>query len=78
MKLIKLLKKLLTWLKPNPVIMTQWGPVTEAARHRAALNMREDLTLREQVVELVVRETGGDRMLGEREARRRYPEAFEE
>lgn len=49
-----------------PEIMTEWGPVTEAARRQAAENIRSDAKLRARIVD----------MLGEAEARRRYPEGF--
>lgn len=54
------------WMVGPPRIDTEWGPVTEAARKQAALNIREDAKLRARIVE----------MLGEAEARRRYPEGF--
>ena len=61
--------------KPEPpVISTPWGPVTESARRQAALNMRDDLALRAQVLAMVVKECGGDTARGEAEFRRRYPE----
>lgn len=50
-----------------PVIHTPEGPVTEAMRARAALNLKEDPEKKRQIVE----------MLGEVEAKRRFPEAFE-
>lgn len=50
-----------------PVILTEYGPVTESARLRAALNMREDVELRAKIIA----------MLGEAKARKHYPEAFE-
>jgi hypothetical protein len=52
--------------KRPPVIMTEWGPVTEGARRQAALNLRDDPEKRAKVEEMV----------GVEEARRRYPEAY--
>jgi hypothetical protein len=54
--------------KKPPVIDTQWGPVTEGARKQAALNLRDDPYKLKTVIEMV----------GEKEARRRYPESFED
>ena len=59
------------------IINTQWGPVTESARRQAALNMRDDPVLREAIIARLCAETG-DPAAGLTEARRRYPEAFEE
>ena len=52
--------------KKPPVITTQWGPVTERARKQAAMNLKDDPVKREKIIEMV----------GEVEARRRFPEAF--
>lgn len=49
----------------SPVIQTEWGPVTESARLRAALNMKADPEVKARVVNLI----------GEKMARARYPEA---
>lgn len=60
-----------------PVIMTQWGPVTESARHRAALNMRDDPSKRLQVETLLANQLfGGDIEKGREESMRRYPEGY--
>ena len=60
-----------------PVIDTPWGPVTESARRRAALNMRDDDSLREHVEDLLIGRAGGDIRAGLEESHRRYPEAYE-
>lgn len=62
---------------PPPVIMTQWGPVTEAARKRAALNMKADPAKRRAVEELLCKQLGSVAR-GLAEARRRYPEVYED
>jgi len=50
----------------DPILIpTQWGPVSEGARRQAAENMKNDPFLRERIIA----------MIGEAEARRRYPEA---
>lgn len=60
-----------------PVIQTTWGPVSEGARLRAALNLREDLGKRRQVEKLLANQLfGGDLVRGREEAMRRYPEAY--
>jgi hypothetical protein len=53
--------------KRPPVIMTEWGPVTESPRRQAAENMKNDPVLRAKI----------EQMCGEKEARRRFPEAYE-
>jgi hypothetical protein len=53
--------------KRPPVIMTEWGAVTEGARKQAALNLRDDPVKRAKVEEMV----------GVEEARRRFPEAYQ-
>lgn len=63
---------------PPPVIDTVWGPVSESIRFQAAINMRLDSSLRDQVEAMVTREMGGDVEKGKAEMRRRYPEAFVE
>lgn len=60
-----------------PVIMTQWGPVTEAARKRAALNMKADPNLKRRVEELLCKQMGSV-AAGLIESRRRYPEVYED
>lgn len=60
--------------RPAPVIDTKWGPVSEKARAQAATNLRLDPARRARVLEVIVREMGGDVEAGLREARRRYPE----
>jgi hypothetical protein len=60
-----------------PVIKTQWGPVTEAARRQAAANIKADPELRKKVEALLARECGGLAQ-GLVEARRRYPEVYED
>lgn len=53
-------------LEYPPVIMTQWGPVTESARAQAAINMKADPALRAKVEE----------MIGVDKAKNNYPEAY--
>jgi hypothetical protein len=60
-----------------PVIMTQWGQVTESARLQAATNMRLDHALRARVVALLAKQLGSEE-LGLKEAKRRYPESWED
>jgi len=52
----------------EPVITTQWGPVTPAARRQAVANMRRDP---KKLAEMIER-------FGEERIRRDFPEAFEE
>lgn len=61
--------------KKPPVIMTQFGPVTEYARKQAALNMRDDPECKARVEKILVAELGVE--TGMLEARRRYPEAYQ-
>jgi hypothetical protein len=63
--------------RPTPVIQTQWGPVTEAARRQAALNCRDDGVVFSRVLAIITREVGGDVNKGIEEMKRRYPEAFD-
>ena len=63
--------------KPEPpLIMTEWGPTTEAYRLQAAVNMRRDPDVRAKVEALLVRQYGS-KEAGLKESRRRYPEAYE-
>lgn len=61
--------------KEPPSIATQWGPVSEVARKQAAINMSLDHALRDKVEALLVSQYG--EVEGKRQARLRYPEAFE-
>lgn len=61
-----------------PVIHTPFGDVTEGARLRCAMNMLEDGTLRQRVEDLLIRQNGGNVEVGIAEAKKRYPEAYEE
>jgi hypothetical protein len=78
------MKTLMSYLREQfpevfaPKIMTKWGPVTESARHQAAINMRLDPIKKAQVEALLVLEAGGDVARGLLEAQRRYPEAYED
>jgi hypothetical protein len=58
-----------------PVIMTEFGPVTESARAQAARNMRDDPSKRADVEALLAKQLGSV-ALGVAESRRRYPEAY--
>jgi hypothetical protein len=60
-----------------PVLITDWGPVTESARLRAVSNMKEDPVCKQRVLELLCKQMGSVAK-GEIEMRRRYPELFEE
>ena len=51
-----------------PVIHTPMGPVTESARHQAAINMRNDPAVKVRV----------ENAIGISESRRRYPECYRE
>ena len=73
---IRLLGKIHKQKEPPIEIPTPWGNVTEAARLRAALNMRDDPLLLLRVESLVIKECGGDVDRGRAESRRRYPEAY--
>ena len=61
--------------RPPPVIDSPWGPVSEQARLRAALNMQADPNLRKRVEELLADRLGSPEA-ARKEVRRRYPEAF--
>jgi hypothetical protein len=63
--------------KAPPVIMTQWGPTTESARKQAAINMKLDPDKKRAVEALLAKEMGGVAQ-GLMEARRRFPEAYED
>ena len=63
--------------KDPPVIMTQWGPVTEWARKQCVENMRADKQVYDRVKNIVVRQCGNNQELGELEFKRRFPELFE-
>lgn len=56
-----------------PVIETTWGPVSESARAQAETNLRLDPSLRTRVLEVIVKECGGNLDAGIAEAKRRYP-----
>ena len=60
-----------------PVIMTEWGPVSEPARLHAAINMRAEPDIKARVEALLVKHEGSVEK-GLAEARRRYPEAYED
>jgi hypothetical protein len=59
-----------------PIIMTEWGPVTESARLQAAINMRVDENIKARVETMLIQQYSGDVQAGMAEARRRYPEAY--
>ena len=54
--------------KQPPVIMTEWGPVTEIARRQAVLNMRRDP---KKLAEMITQ-------FGEARLRRDFPEVWQE
>jgi len=60
------LKKRFGKRPPPPVIMTEWGPVTEKYRSIAAANMKFDPKVKQRIEE----------MIGVEESKRKYPEAY--
>ncbi len=54
--------------KKPPVIMTEWGPVTEIARRQAVLNMRRDP---KKLADMIAQ-------FGEARLRRDFPEVWQE
>lgn len=60
----------------TPVIRHRAGTTPEWARRQAAVNMRLNSALREEVI-CMLAVSYGSRAAGEAEARRRYPEAFD-
>jgi len=58
---------------PPPEIMTAWGPVPESARLQAETNMRLDPAIRQNVLNVLIKEANGDVEAGTREFKRRYP-----
>jgi hypothetical protein len=64
--------------RATPVIETPYGaPVPEWLRQQAAINLKLDPVKRARVLEIVIKECGGDEEAGRREFMRRYPEVFE-
>jgi len=61
----------------KPVIMTEHGPVTESMRLQAAMNMRAKPEIKAAVEAQLAREMGNV-VKGLMEARRRYPEAYQD
>jgi hypothetical protein len=59
-----------------PVIMTEWGPVTEGARKQAARNMAADPELRARCEAAMVLKVG-DLQKGLEKMRHDFPEAYE-
>jgi hypothetical protein len=59
-----------------PVIDHEFGRTPEKFRRQAAINMRVNPQLREEIVGILAMRLGS-RQAGEAEARRRYPEAFD-
>lgn len=70
--------------RAGPVIMTQWGPVTESARKQAAVNIGQNPALKAKVEDAVTREMGldpavpADRLIGVMECKRRYFEGYQD
>ena len=62
--------------KPPPILNTEYGPVTEKARYRAAMNMLEEPELRQRVEALQIEQMGGDVEAGMKEMKRKYPEVY--
>jgi hypothetical protein len=72
---------MLVWLLrpkrlPPPVIMTEFGSVTEKARLQAALNMRDDPEVKIRVEEAAIKQAGGDVDRGMAQVRYQFPEAY--
>jgi hypothetical protein len=64
---------------PKPIIiMTPWGPVTESVRLQCAMKMRAEESVRYRVEKACIDLMGGDEEKGMAEARRRYPEGYED
>lgn len=59
----------------KPVIMTEFGPVNEAARLQAARNMRASDEVKYRVEQALAKEMGSAQR-GIQEARKRYREAY--
>lgn len=59
----------------KPVIMTQYGPVSEEARLAAAMNMLASDEIKHRVEQTLAKQYGSAAR-GLAEARRRYPEAY--
>lgn len=75
------LNKILGKKEPRqpPIILTPYGAVSESARLRAAMNMREDPARRLMVEELLAKQMfDGDIEKARKESRRRYPESYQE
>ncbi|MGA8745611.1 MAG: hypothetical protein WB507_07080 [Solirubrobacterales bacterium] len=51
-----------------PIIMTEWGPVTEKYRQLAAANLKFDPVMKKWIED----------MIGVEESKRKYPEAYHE
>ena len=70
----------LIWLvlhrRRPPHVPSPYGPVTEKARRRAALNMREDPELKQRVEEAAILQAGGDVNRGMAKVRYQFPEAY--
>jgi len=62
--------------KPAPVIMTEYGPVTEWARYQAAMNMKADAERRTRVENYFIEKHGGNIEKGMAECRHNYPEVY--
>jgi len=60
-----------------PVVMTEWGPVTESFRFQGAMNMRNDPNKKAEVEELLIKQCGSVEA-GMAKARWQFPEAYED
>lgn len=60
-----------------PRIETPWGDTTESARRQAAANMAADPAVKRRVEEALAKREGSV-AAGLAEARRRYPEAYQD
>jgi hypothetical protein len=59
-----------------PVIMTEWGPVTETARLQVEVNMMAEPEIKARVENMLIDREGSVEK-GLAEARRRYPRVYE-
>jgi hypothetical protein len=59
-----------------PIIVTEWGPVTETARLQVEVNMMAEPEIKARVESMLV-EREGSVEKGLAEARRRYPRVYE-
>lgn len=66
-----------TFKSEPPVVMTEFGPVSESYRLQGALNMKADPAKKAEVEALLIRQCGS-REAGLAKARWEFPEAYED